>query len=240
MHRAYHRWWSPALHRDMEILEFGHAGARVLAFPTSMGRFHEWEDRGMVGALAHHLDRGHFHLFCVDSVDAESWYAYHKHPGDRAWRHRQYDTYIANEVFPFTRHRNGNPYLIATGASFGAFHALSIGMRYPDQVQRILSMSGLTDIRRFTDGFHNDIVYFTNPPEFIPNETDGWRLDHLRRQNVILTVGNTDYRLLQGNRDLSGTLWAKGIGNALREWDGFAHDWPVWHDQINRYIGGND
>ena len=28
MHRAHHRWWSPSLHRDMELLEFGHGGAR--------------------------------------------------------------------------------------------------------------------------------------------------------------------------------------------------------------------
>ena len=52
MQRVYHRWDSPALGRPMELLVFGHAGARVVVFPTSMGRFFEWEDRGMVGALA--------------------------------------------------------------------------------------------------------------------------------------------------------------------------------------------
>ena len=45
MRREYHRWWSPSLHRDMELLEFGHGGARVIAFPTSRGRFYEWADR---------------------------------------------------------------------------------------------------------------------------------------------------------------------------------------------------
>ena len=74
---------------------------------------------------------------------------------------------------------------------------------------------------------------------FITNEHDGWRLDHLRRQDVILAVGNGD-RLVHQNRDLSGKLWAKGVGNALREWDGFAHDWPVWHHMVSRYIGGHD
>src|SRR5689334_13567245 len=32
MHREYHRWYSPVLGRDMEMLVFGHAGARMLAF----------------------------------------------------------------------------------------------------------------------------------------------------------------------------------------------------------------
>ncbi|MDQ3950853.1 MAG: esterase, partial [Gemmatimonadota bacterium] len=59
MHRDYRRWFSPALGRDMELLIFGHSGARVLVFPTSMGRFFEWEDRGMIhGALGHHIEQG--------------------------------------------------------------------------------------------------------------------------------------------------------------------------------------
>ena len=39
---------------------------------------------------------------------------------------------------------------------------------------------------------------------------------------------------------LSHVLWEKGIGNALRIWDGFAHDWPVWHQMVRTYIGGHD
>ena len=239
MHRAYHHWWSPSLHRDMELLEFGHGGARAIAFPTSRGRFYEWESRGMHHALAHYLANGWLHLTCVDGVDAESWYAYHQHPGARAWRHEQYTSYIINEVLPWTASRNSHPFVILTGASFGAFHALSIGLRYPDRVQRILSMSGLADIKMFLDGYHNETVYFQNPVDFIPNEHDPWRLDRLRRQNIILAVGRGD-RLVHQNRALSGFLWSKGIGNALREWDGFAHDWPVWRHMVNQYIGGND
>jgi esterase/lipase superfamily enzyme len=75
MNREYHRWHSPALNRDMELLIFGHAGAKVLVFPTSLGKYYEWEDRGMIGALGEQLQRGWIQLFCVDSVDAESWYA---------------------------------------------------------------------------------------------------------------------------------------------------------------------
>jgi esterase/lipase superfamily enzyme len=38
MHREHHRWFSPALGREMELLVFGHSGARVIVFPTSQGR----------------------------------------------------------------------------------------------------------------------------------------------------------------------------------------------------------
>ena len=49
MHREHHQWWSWRLNRKMELLVLGHAGAKVLVFPTSQGRFFEWEDRGMAG-----------------------------------------------------------------------------------------------------------------------------------------------------------------------------------------------
>ena len=52
MQREYHRWWSKELGRDMELLVFGHAGTKVLVFPTSMGRFFEYENNGMVATLA--------------------------------------------------------------------------------------------------------------------------------------------------------------------------------------------
>lgn len=239
MHREHHRWWSPALRRDMDLLVYGHAGATVLAFPTSRGRFTEWQDQGLIQAFAHRVDAGHFRVVCVDSVDGESWYAWHKTVADRAWRQSEYDGYIANEVLPFVRGRGGDPFVIAAGASFGAFHALSVALRHPHQFGRVVSMSGLCDIRLFTAGHDSDAVYPVNPAEFVQNEHDPGRLAALRRLDVVLAVGDGD-RLVHQNRALSGALWGKGVGNALREWAGFAHDWPVWDRMLNLYVGGHD
>ena len=71
MNRKYHSWYSPSLERDMELLVFGHTGARVLVYPTSMGRFFQWGDTGMIAALGDQLENGGLQLFCVDSVDGE-------------------------------------------------------------------------------------------------------------------------------------------------------------------------
>ena len=239
MHRQHHRWFSPSLNRPMDLLEFGHGGANIIAFPTSKGTFHEWEDRGMIAAMRPMLDQGWFKLICIDSVDAESWYDTGRRPADRAARQMDYDRYTYHELLPFLHGRTANHFVIAAGASFGAFHALSFGLRHPDRVQRILSMSGLCDIRMFSDGDNDDTITALNPLQFLPNEWENYRLHHLRSQSIILAVGNGD-RLLHQNRQLSGTLWNKGIGNALREWDGFAHDWPVWRHMMNLYIGGAD
>ena len=239
MHRAYHRWHSPALHRDMELLVFGHAGARVLAFPASRHPFFDWEDRGLVASLAGHLDRGELQLFCVDNVDGESWYAWQRHPSERALRHVQYDRYLLEEVLPCTRRQNENPLLVVAGPSFGAYHAVNFAFRHPELVGRALGMSGIYDLRRFTNGYYDDNVYFNNPLDFIPREHDPARLAALRRMEIILAVGRDD-PLLACNQRLSDILWAKEIWHALRVWDGFAHDWPVWARMLPLYIGGHD
>jgi esterase/lipase superfamily enzyme len=239
MQRSYHRWYSPSLGRDMELLVFGHAGARVLAFPPSGHPFYDWEDRGLVGCLRWQLDNGHLQLFCVDQVDGESWYGRHLPPGERARRHGHYDLYLRDEVVPFTLRENANPYLIAAGPSFGAYHAVTFSFRHPHLVRRVLGMSGLYDITRFTDGYHDDNVYFHNPVSFIAHENDPARLIALKRLDIILAVGRDD-PLVGQNQHLSALLWKKDIWHALRIWNGFAHDWPVWAHMLPLYIGGPD
>ena len=239
MHREHLRWHSPALGRDMDLLVFGHAGARVLVFPSSMGKFYEWEDQGMIGALAHHLEQGWLQLYCVDSVDAESWYAKWKHPHDRAAYHARYDAYLRDEVLPLTTHRNGNPFLIATGASFGAWHAMTIGLRYPHLVGRVLGLSGLYDIRENTGGYTDGLVYQFNPPEFVPDEHDPARLAALARLDIIMAIGLDD-PMVGNNELMSSRLWKREIWHALRIWDGWAHDWPYWRKMIVQYVGGHD
>jgi esterase/lipase superfamily enzyme len=239
MNREYHRWYSPALQRDMEMLVFGHAGARCLVFPTSKGKFYEWEDRDMIGAMGDAIARGWLQVYCVDSVDEESWYAGWAHPSGRANRHAQYDSYLYNEVVPLTQVKNRNPFMIVTGASFGAYHAMNFGLKHPETCGRILAMSGLYDIRRFTGGYVDDNVYYNNPMQFIVNEFDAARLGALHRLDIIMATGRED-GLLQSARDFSSVLWGKGIGNALREWDGMAHDWPYWQKMVAMYMNGHD
>jgi len=79
-------------------------------FPSSQGRFFEFEDRGpLIGAVAHKIDSGEIQMFCVDSVDAESWYNRDVPPRWRIARHVQYESYIMEEVLPFIRLRNFRP-----------------------------------------------------------------------------------------------------------------------------------
>lgn len=239
MNREYHRWYSPSLGRDMELLLFGHAGATVLVFPTSMGRFYEWEDRGMMYTLGEHIDRGWLQIYCVDSVDKESWYARWKHPQDRARRQTAYENYLLREVLPLMWQKSANRFLITVGASFGAYHAINLALRHPGLVNRAIGLSGIYDISAWSDGFGGGEVYFHNPVAYIANEHDPGRLEWLRRVDIILATGRDD-PLRGANEHFSHILWQKQIWHALRVWDGWAHDWPYWQQMLRIYINGSD
>ena len=79
------------------MLVFGHAGRPMIVFPTSMGAFFEYEDRGMVGALADKLDAGALQLFCVRRSTARASTRNNRHPRARIERYLAYERYLLQE-----------------------------------------------------------------------------------------------------------------------------------------------
>jgi esterase/lipase superfamily enzyme len=236
MNREYHKWHSPILGRDMELLVFGHSGVPLLVFPTSMGRFFDYESRGMIDVIAHKYENGDFQAFCLDSVDAESWYNKGVHPRDRASRHVLYDRYLVEEAVPFVRTKNSSDQLVATGCSFGGYHSMNFALRHPDLATGAVSMGGAFDIHQFLDGYYDDNCYYNCPPDFLPNLTDEWYLDRYRRQRLVLATGETDICLGE-NRRLSSIMAAKAIPHWLDVWgDGAGHDWPWWQQMVVKFF----
>ncbi|HUX27225.1 MAG TPA: alpha/beta hydrolase-fold protein [Terracidiphilus sp.] len=236
MNREYHKQHSIPLGRTMELLVFGHAGLPVIVFPTSGGRFYEFEDRGMISALAAKIDTGQLHLFCVDSVDMESWYNLQAPPRWRIARHLQYETYLLTEVVPFIRAKNADPRMCAAGCSFGGYHAANLALRHPDIITTMLSISGAFDLTSFLDGYYDQDCYFNLPTHSLPNLSDPWYLDRYRRNTYTLATGWDDHCLSQ-NQDLDRILTEKGIPHQLHIWDSpKAHDWPTWQRMVQQYL----
>ena len=236
MKREYHKWFSPSLGRDMEMLIFGHSGMPALVFPTSCGRFFEFEDRGMVNTLYDKLEHGRLQLFCVDSVDSESWYNRNVPPRWRIARHMQYEQYLMQEVLPLVRQQNPSPQLGAVGCSFGGYHATNIALRHPDIFTGLLSMSGAFDVSNFLDGYYDQDVYFNLPTHYLPNLSDPWFFDRYRRNAYILGTGWDDQCLGQ-NQNLDRIMSAKSIPHKIYTWETWnSHDWPTWRSMIQHYL----
>jgi esterase/lipase superfamily enzyme len=236
MLRAYRNEPSSRLGRQMELLVFGHAGLPVVVFPTSGGRFFEFEDRGMVAALEDRIEAGHIQLWCVDSVDMESWYNRSLSPRGRIERQTQYQNYVLDELVPLLRAQNPDPRLLALGCSFGGYHAANIALRHPAIFTGLLSISGAFDLTNFLNGYYDQDCYFNLPTHYLPNLTDPWYLDRYRRNSYVLATGWDDQCLGQ-NQHLDRILTARQIPHKLYVWHATnSHDWPTWQRMVREYL----
>lgn len=246
MKREYCKGSSTHLGRDMELLAFGHAGARVIVFPTSCGRFFDWENRGMIDALSHHIEQGWIQVFCLDSVDVESWWNFDAHPKDKALRHLAYHKYVIEEVLPFTKSQNANDFTIALGASMGAYHAVDVAIRFPDSFNRAVGLSGPYDFKQMSEpydvfswvfNYYDDTIRECDPVPYLEAASDA-HVEKIRQLDIIFAIGKTD-PLFRGNQLFRDVLNQRAVPHAFRTWDGFAHDWPFWHEMVLHYIGGD-
>lgn len=236
MNREYHKGYSRQLGREMELLLFGHAGMPMIVFPTSMGKFFEYEDRGMIGQLAAKIERGELQVFCPDGIDTESWYNKGVHPRVRVMRHLQYENYIVHELIPYMRSRNSSSQLSVTGCSFGGYHAVNFALKHPDIVSHCVSMSGAYDIHQFLDGYYDDDCYFNCPVDFLPGMSDDWFLSRYRQMKIVL--GSSDWDMcLDQNVKLSAILYGKAVPHWLDIWnDNSKHDWPLWQRMAGKFF----
>jgi len=236
MNREYHKWYSSRLGRDMELLVFGHAGVPVIVFPTSGGRFYEFEDRRMIAAVAGKIDAGQIQVYCPDSVDMESWYNKQVPPRWRIARHMQFEDYVLSEVVPLVRLKNRDPHLVSLGCSFGGYHAVNIALRHPDVFSGFLSMSGAFDMSNFLNGYYDRDCYFNMPTHYLPNLNDPWFFDRYRNNTYVLGTGWDDQCLAQ-NQELDRIMSSRWIPHKLYIWDTYnSHDWPTWERMVQEYL----
>lgn len=242
MKREYHKWLSHNLQRDMELLVFGHSGRAVIFFPTRMARFYDYENWGIIGSLSHQIENGEIQIFCLDSIDGESFYNDGVFPSVRINRHLQYEKYILDEVMPFIEKQNNSGYVETAGCSMGAYHAINLAMKYPWLFKKAVGISGrydltdnIGDFKDLLSGFHNDEVYFNMPAQYIANLSDDRLLTAVRNMEIILAVGETD-PFLSGNQHLSSLLWEKGIPNQFHTWESNAHRPHYWRKMAPMYI----
>lgn len=236
MNREYHKHHSPCLGREMELLIFGHAGLPVMVFPTSGGRFFEFEDQGMIGALAARIDGGELQLYCVDSVNMESWYNRQISPRRRILRHMRYEDYLLQEAVPLIRQKNPDRHLLALGVSFGGYHAVNLALRHPDIFSGFVALSGAFDLSGFLDGYYDQDCYFNLPTHYLPGLTDPRDLERIRRNTHVLATGWDDQCLAQ-NQNLARILSEKAIPHRLHIWETpHAHDWPTWRRMVEMYL----
>lgn len=226
----------------MELLIFGHAGDPVLFFPTRTAHFYDYEDWQVIEALRKKIDDGCIQVYCLDSVDKESFYAKDIPPAERIARHLKYENYILVDVLGLIQLINPHPTIVTAGCSLGAYHAANLAFKYPHLFHKVVGLSGrydlTTSMEHFEDlfeGYRDENVYYNMPGQFIPNLSDPDLIARLKALEIIFVVGEKDV-FLENNRAISNALWSKGIWNALHLWDGESHKARYWRHMVQLYL----
>ncbi len=237
MNREHFHWRSRFLKCEMEVLMYGYAGEAMLVFPTSGGRCSEFEDRKMPDVLHRRLESGSLQLFCPDTVNMLSWYNKRRRPAGRVKMQVLYERYILEELLPLVRSKNPEGPLGVIGTSLGGYHAMNFTLRHPDLFTHCLTLGGAYDIRRFLNGYFDEIAFEQNPVDYLPAIQDPIRLNRYRTSvRIVMAVGENDF-LVEENRRFSSLLAAKEIPHLLDIWgDGAGHDWPWWQRMAEKHL----
>ena len=241
MQIEYHKWFSPILGHDMDWKVYGYYGKPVLVFPSQQGRFHDFEDWGMIHTLTGFIESGQIKMFAVDSLDSQTWANDGAPPADRARRHQDYDRYIVEEVVPFMRQHSGNTTqkFMTTGVSMGAYHAVNFFFRHPDIFDIVIALSGLYQLNHFIGDYMDENVYLNTPLAYLPNLNDPWYLDQYRQSHIIVSVGQGAWEdeMLADTLALQHILEQKDIPHWIDIWGhDVNHDWPWWHKMLPYFL----
>ncbi|CAN5198427.1 alpha/beta hydrolase-fold protein [soil metagenome] len=231
MYEHYHKWYSPSLSRDIEVLAFGTRGYPVMLFPTSMGRFNENKDFKLLESVEWFVNEGLVKIYCPDGIDSSSWYNKGIHPAQRVMNHIWYDNFLLTELVPLMQRETGVARVATAGCSFGGYHATNFAFRHPEVVKYVFNMGAAFDIKDQMDGYYDNNVYFNNPPDFIPHSNSPYFNDMF----VVLGTGTHDM-CWSANENMATILRNKGIHHWLDVRQDAPHDWPAWRQMFPHYL----
>ncbi len=229
---------------DQHVVCYGHYGRPVLAFPSDSGRAGDFEANGLLGAVHDLVEAGRVKIYCIDSFETASWRRADLPLERRATEHKRFEDFVVNDVVPFIYEDcGGRQELLATGCSFGAFHAANLTLKRGDLCREAICMSGAYDMSRLGWGEKGDAFYFSNPVDYVAN-LHGDHLNWLRgRVHLTLVVGQGAWEddsasgALPSTLRLAGLLAEKEIPHELDMWGhDSAHDWPWWARQLAYHL----
>ena len=235
---------APGFDRPGTVIRYGHWGRPVVVFPSEAGRAWDYENNGMVAAVAPLIEAGRVKLYCVDSFVHATWSDRWLSLEERARRHGAYTSWITDQVAGFIGADSpGTSDAIVTGCSLGAYHALQFALTRADLFPVAICLSGNYD----PSGWHGwgergEAAYFTNPTDYVPG-LHGDHLDWLRsRLYLVLVAGQGAWEThptgaLPSTQHLAHLLGEQGIPHELDLWGhDVSHDWHWWQKQIAHHL----
>ena len=235
---SFHKTESRQLGRTMEYKRYGHAGRPMLVFPTSKGRFFQYEDFGAIGALSAFIEDGR--------IQSGRWTASTSRPSSPG-------TWTRRTAWPATtpistmsarkscrnssleaKASNGGRELkpLLSGCSMGAYHAANFLFHYPELASGVIALSGVYSTRDFFGSALEGGIYYHSPLDYLPGLNDEALLARLRASRMIFCCGQGAWEepMLIETRELERSCATRKFPPGLTTGaPTSSHDWPWWH-----------
>lgn len=235
MREQYHKWYSGRLGKEFEMLTFGFAGVPLLLFPTSKGSYYQYRDFGLIEKIEPYIKEGKVKVYCPASYDKDCWYNQQMSPAEKVQNYSIFEDFLLNEiVYPAMEETKHNQIIVA-GCSFGAYHAANFAFRHPNKVSHLFALSGKYDMRMFLEDYFDDIAYFNNPVDYLPNLQNEWYLQYIQRMGIVISTAEYDF-CKPDSFKLANILQEKNINHWLDVKQGETHDWHFWNEALPTYL----
>jgi esterase/lipase superfamily enzyme len=240
MYRDVISYHSNVLGEDLGVIVYGMTGYPIIVFQTQDSKCTNYEDFGMISELADYIDGGKVQLFCVDSIDQESW---SNTNGDKSWRAQRQEDYfrfVTDELVPYVHDRNGSDLRpLATGCSMGATHSAIAALRRPDLFQGCIALSGVYRTSFFFGDWMDENLYMNDMVQMLHDlPADHPYIDLYNHRSLCFCVGQGAWEDgLSDLRDMDASFKRLGI-NAWCDFWGYDvnHDWPWWKKQMRYFL----
>ena len=124
-----------------------------------------------------------------------------------------------------------------SGASIGAYNAMSVATRNPEHFSTAICMSGTYDLESKMNGQIDMDFYFTSPMHFLPNLKESPVLNALREVRFIILCGLGRWESPEESKRIGDILRSKGVPTQMDFWgDDCDHDWPTWRRWLPLYL----
>jgi len=233
--------YSQILGRELPFLVFGYGGRPVMVFPTQNGRCTDFNDFHMPETIAGHIQNGRVQLFCVDSIDEQTWSDEYGNKGHRAWLQEQWFRYCTEEFFPRMREINRTSKApLTAGCSMGATHALNTFLRRPDIFDGVIALSGAYDAHYFFGDYMDANLYNNSIVDYMagmPSEHFYIPMYNARSIYICTGQGAWEDEMIRTTSIVRDIFAQKGIRANIDFWGhDVNHDWPWWQKQFPYFL----
>ena len=215
---------------------------RCSSFPSELGKRWDWEDSGMIGALAPLIDAGRVKVYCVDGADAWTWRADDVPLEERARRHGDYERWIAETVAPFIHADTGGGEIIVDGRELRrvprrelraeARRPLPARDLHERRLRRLASSAGASAATPSTS-----TTRWTTSSTWTATTSTGCARACRSCSSAGRASGRTRPARSSRRSASRALLGEKGIRHELDLWGhDVPHDWPSWRAQIAHHL----